>query len=127
MPKKWTAKEEKFLMENYGKIANKDLAERFGVSVKAVANKMYGLRAAALLAPEEPKVEAAEPEVVPIEEPIIPLSTFTKKKARSTSKAKELTEQKEPNRPPEYIPTSFMIMTEEGWKPIKMDKRKIES
>jgi len=127
MPKKWTSEEEKFLLENYGKIANKELSKRFGVSVKAVANKMYGLRAAALLAPEEPKVEAAETEALPVEEPIVPLSTFTKKKARSTSKAKELAEQKEPDGPLEYIPTSFMIMTEEGWKPIKMDKRKIES
>jgi hypothetical protein len=126
MAKKWSPEEEKFLMENYGKIANKELAKRFGVSAKAVANKMYGLRAASLLAPEESKVEVAESETPPAEEPIVPLSSLTKKKARPAAKTKQSSEPKEPEVVLEYIPTSFMIMTEEGWKPIKMDKRKIE-
>jgi transposase len=125
MPKKWTPKEEKFLLKNYGEISNKELAERFGVSTKAVANKAHALKAA-ILPPEKlkPKKKKTSPTV---EETIVPLSTITKKKGKSTAKIRKPSKTEEPEQPPELIPTTMMIMTADGWKPIKIDKRKIQS
>ncbi len=132
MAKKWTADEEKYLMNQYGKIPNKEMAEHFGVSPKAVANKMYSLRVAEEVKPEPPKSKPAKKPAKPkktpaAEETIAPLSSFGKKKSAMVKKARKKEKIVEEEQPPEYIPTSIMIMTEDGWQPIKMDKRKIES
>ena len=133
MAKKWTAAEEKYLMKHYGKVTNKDLAEHFGVTPKAVANKMYSLRAAEDAEPKPPKPKPAKKpakakKAPPKEETIAPLSSFGKKKsstaAKKTRKKEKIVEEEQP---PEYMPTTIMIMMEDGWQPIKMDKRKIKN
>lgn len=161
MAKKWTAKEEQYLMKHYGKIPNKELAEHFGVSPKAVANKMHSLRAAeeietkptktkaskpktAKPKPEKPKStkakptktkptkakpakKPAKPKITPVEEePFTPLSSFGKKKKLPLATSRKKDKVVDENQPPEYIPTTIMIMTEDGWQPIKVDKRKIQ-
>ena len=133
MAKKWTAAEEKYLMKHYGKIPNKELAEHFGVSPKAVANKMYSLRAAEETKPEPPKPKPvkkpAKSKKAPAkEETIAPLSSFGKKKSSTaTKKTRKKEKIVEEELPLEFMPTTIMIMTEDGWQPIKMDKRKINS
>lgn len=46
MAKKWTAAEEKYLLENYGKIPMAELADRFAVTRKAISAKLDKLREA---------------------------------------------------------------------------------
>lgn len=150
MAKKWTAKEEKYLMKHYGKIPNKELAEHFGVSPKAVANKMHSLRAAEKVEDKSPTKtkttkpkttkpkstkakpskatpakKPAKPKKAPEEEPFAPLSSFGKKKKLPLATSRKKEKVVEEDQPPEYIPTTIMIMTEDGWQPIKMDKHKI--
>ena len=127
MAKKWTPKDEKYLIKHYGKKPNAELAEYFDVSAKAVSNKMSSLRKAGLITDDKPKPAKKKPAAPAKKEAITPLSSITKKKTRKTTKTKKTAPKKEPEGPPEYVPTSIMIMTEEGWKPINIDKRKIES
>jgi hypothetical protein len=132
MAKKWTAKEEKYLTKHYGKIPNKELAEHFGVSPKAVANKMYSLRAAEESKPKPPKPKPAKKpaktkKAPPKEETIAPLSSFGKKKQPMMTKKRKKEKPVEQEQPAEYMPTTIMIMTEDGWQPIKMDKRKVKN
>lgn len=44
MAKKWTPSEEKYLLENYGKVPMAELADRFGVTRKAISAKLDKLR-----------------------------------------------------------------------------------
>src|SRR5262245_53097209 len=46
MAKKWTAAEEKYLLENYGKVPMAELADRFAVTRKAISAKLDKLREA---------------------------------------------------------------------------------
>jgi hypothetical protein len=41
--KSWTEEEEKFLLENWGKLPKEELAKRFGVSINAVRKKYQRL------------------------------------------------------------------------------------
>lgn len=129
MAKKWTSEDEKYLFEHYGKVSNKELADHFGVSPKSVANKMSSLRKAGILEPKGAKLERkkAEAKAAPTKADIItPLSAIAKKKTPAPIKAKQTAAKPEPEGPPEYIPTKIMIMTDEGWKPINIDKHKIK-
>ncbi|MEI2810450.1 MAG: HTH domain-containing protein [Nocardioides sp.] len=44
MAKKWTPSEEKYLLKNYGKVPMAELADRFGVTRKAISAKLDKLR-----------------------------------------------------------------------------------
>ena len=126
MAKKWTPEDEKYLIKHYGKTPNPELAEHFGVSVKSIVNKVSSLRKAGQLAVEEQKPSKEKP-AAKKKETITPLSAIAKKTPAREAKPKEVTPPEEPEGPPEYIPSTIMILTEEGWKPIKIDKRKIKS
>jgi hypothetical protein len=129
MAKKWTPKDEKYLIKHYGKTPNPELAEHFGVSVKSIVNKASSLRKAGQLPEDKPKAPKKKTAPSKKKQPITPLSAITKKPRQKTAKAKpkEVTPPKPPEGPPEYIPSTIMILTEDGWKPIKIDKRKIRS
>jgi hypothetical protein len=139
MAKKWTPEEEKYLIKHYGKIPNKELGDHFGVSAKAVANKMYSLRDAEIatatktIKPKPAKKKSVKKKAVkkktqkaPEQDTIVPLSSLSKKKS-AAAKTKTPGKDSAPEEPPEYIPTTIMIMTENGWKPVKIDKRRIKS
>lgn len=129
MAKKWTSDDEKYLIEHYGKVSNKELADHFGVSAKSVANKMSSLRKTGIVEPKKTKPAKKKIKAKtspPKNEVITPLSAIAKKKTPAPTKAKKTAAKSEPEGPPEYIPTKIMIMTDEGWKPINIDKRKIK-
>jgi transposase len=128
MAKKWTPEDEKYLIKHYGKTPNPELAEHFGVSVKSIVNKVSSLRKAGHLPGEVPKSTKRKPrDARKKKETITPLSAITKKARTKPAKRKDDAPPQEPEGPPEYIPSTMMIMTEEGWKAIKVDKRKIKS
>jgi hypothetical protein len=116
MAKKWTPEDEKYLIKHYGKTPNPDLAKHFGVSVKSPVNKASSLRKAGQFPEKKPKAQKKKP-------------AAAKKAPKRAAKPKsgEETPAKVPEGPPEYVPSTIMILTEEGWKPINIDKRKIRS
>ena len=68
MAKKWTEEEERYLEEYYGEVPNKLLAEKFGVSPKAISDKMRSLRKKRGSETEvEPKPQEKEPKEADVE------------------------------------------------------------
>jgi transposase len=127
MAKKWTPEDEKYLIRHYAKTPNPELAEHFGVSVKSIVNKVSSLRKAGQLAVEKQKPSKDKPAAAKKKETITPLPAITKKTPARKTKPKEDAPPDESEGPPELVPSTMMILTEEGWKPIKIDKRKIRS
>jgi len=127
MAKQWTPKDEKYLIKSYGKVPNAELAEHFGVTVKSVINKMSSLRKAGVTTEKKEVKPKPKPAALKKPEVITPLSQITKKRPPKAAKAKKTVKKVEVEDLPELVPTSIMILTEEGWKPINIDKRKIKS
>jgi len=126
MAKIWTPKDEKYLTSHYGKVSNAELAKHFGVTVKSVINKMSSLRKTVPSPAKKPVAKKTKPAAT--KKPgIIPLSQITKRRAPKSPVTKKAAEKPEVEEPPEYVPTGIMILTEDGWKPITIDKRKIKS
>ena len=62
MAKKWTPSEEKYLLDNYGKVPMAELADRFGVTRKAISAKLDKLRQAHGIDPVGARERAAHKE-----------------------------------------------------------------
>ncbi len=60
MPKKWTEEEERYLEKHYGEVPNRVLAEKFGVSPKAISDKMRSIRKKRAMEAETQKVRSEE-------------------------------------------------------------------
>jgi hypothetical protein len=127
MAKKWTPSEEKFLLDNYGKVPMNELAEKFGVTRKAISAKLDKLRAAYGIRPVGAQDRDAEATVVAPAVPKVP--------PRST-RAVHRAQLQRPIKPPPVepldgdafgpkVPSGLFIKTEEGWKPVLLDKEKI--
>ena len=129
--KKWTPDDEQYLITNYGKIPTKQLAEYFGVTPKSIQAKRAALKKAGrdqLITPPPPE---EEPVIAPVtdeaEEEFTPLSKLSKRTTVVKRKAPAVKVEEDVTLPPEYIPTTIMIMTDDGWKPITIDKHRIKS
>ncbi len=128
MAKKWTPSEEKFLLDNYGKVPMNELAERFGVTRKSISAKLDKLRAAYGIKPVASRERGVEP---------LPVSTPAKKAAvkpappARTPRPRKPVQAAPPTEPVDTsafgskVPSGLFIKTDEGWKPILVDKDKI--
>ena len=127
MAKKWTPSEEKFLLDNYGKVPMNELAEKFGVTRKAISAKLDKLRAAYGIRPvgaqeHDAETTAAAPSIPKVP----PRSTRAVHRAQPQSPMKP-----SPVEPVDRdafgpkVPSGLFVKTEEGWKPILLDKEKI--
>jgi biotin operon repressor len=130
MAKKWTPAEEKYLLENYGKVPMAELADRFGVTRKAISAKLDKLRQAHGIDPVGARERAVQktgrlpgqgvrtPQpggAVPRSVPIIDQIKHTQLETLPTS-------------PPEgAVPSGIVIKTEKGWHPVFVDKKRITS
>jgi hypothetical protein len=131
MAKKWTPAEEKFLLDNYGKVPMAELADRFGVTRKAISAKMDKLRQAHGIDPVGARERAAQ--------------KSGKTGAMNASRApqpggavprpiqlldeikKPLGETLEASSPDGAVPSGMVIKTDKGWHPIFVDKKRISS
>jgi len=131
MAKKWTPAEEKFLLDNYGKVPMAELADRFGVTRKAISAKMDKLRQAHGIDPvgareraaqksgkpgmmggtRSPQPGGAVPRPVPIIDAIKHPQVETVESRPSEGK----------------VPSGLVVKTEKGWQPILMERKKISS
>ena len=130
MAKKWTPSEEKFLLDNYGKVPMNELAERFGVTRKSISAKLDKLRATYGIKPVASRERGAEP---------LPVSTPAKKTAVKPAPPVRTPRPRKPVHavPPaepvdtsaygSKVPSGLFVKTEEGWKPILIDKDRVTS
>lgn len=128
MAKKWTPSEEKFLLDNYGKVPMNELAERFGVTRKAISAKLDKLRGAYGITPVGARERGVE-----VPAPAPPVPTIPRRSTPAVRRARpqrpvQPTPPVEPIDTDAYgskVPSGLFIKTEEGWKPILVDKDKI--
>ena len=131
MAKKWTAAEEKFLLENYGKVPMAELADRFGVTRKAISAKMDKLRQAHGIDPVGARERAAHkagrtssaagmrpPQpggAVP--RPVHLIDEIKRPEAREV----------EASAPSGKVQSGMVVKTEKGWQPLFIDKKRVTS
>jgi hypothetical protein len=128
MAKKWTPTEEKFLLENYGKVPMSELAERFGVTRKAISAKLDKLRGAYGIRPVGARDRGPEPKVATPPAPTIPrqsASAVRRPRPLRPILSPPSIESADTAAYGSKVPSGLFIKTEDGWKPILMDREKI--
>jgi len=131
MAKKWTPAEEKYLLDNYGKVPMAELADRFGVTRKAISAKMDKLRQAHGIDPVGARERAAQkagkggsisavraPQPGgAIPRPVAVLDRIKHPGADTLNVPA----------PKDTVPSGLVVKTEKGWHPIFLDKKKVTS
>ena len=128
MAKKWTPSEEKYLLENYGKVPMAELADRFGVTRKAISAKLDKLRqthgidpvGARERATARQRRQAQLNEKVPqnggaIPRKIPPVGVIAHPQVENLPSLE----------PAGFAATSNVVKTAQGWQPLMVSKKKI--
>ncbi len=130
MAKKWTPAEEKYLLENYGKVPMAELADRFGVTRTAISANLDKLRQAHGIDPvgareraiqktgRAPVTGARPPQpggAVP--RPVQLIDQIKHPKADTLNT----------DNPEGKVPSGIVVKTEKGWHPVFLDKKRITS
>jgi hypothetical protein len=128
MAKKWTPAEEKYLLENYGKVPMAELADRFGVTRKAISAKLDKLRQAHGIDPvgarERASQKAGKPAIgggrAPqpggaVPRPIQLIDQIKHPKADTIAA----------DAPAGKVQSGIVVKTEKGWHPVFVDKKRI--
>lgn len=131
MAKKWTPAEEKYLLENYGKVPMAELADRFGVTRKAISAKLDKLRQAHGIDP----VGARERAIQKTGKTPMPSSGRAPQAGGAVPRPIQLIDQiKHPktdtmsaDTPEGKVPAGIVVKTEKGWHPVFVDKKRITS
>jgi len=129
MAKKWTAAEEKFLLDNYGKVPMAELADRFGVTRKAISAKMDKLRQAHGIDPVGARERAAQrtgkPTFIPGVRPPQPGGAVPRPvQLLDQIKPPQMENLNVPS-PEGMVPSGVVIKTDKGWQPVYIDKKRI--
>ena len=128
MAKKWTPSEEKYLLENYGKVPMAELADRFGVTRKAISAKLDKLRQThgidpvgarerasarqrrqAQLNEKVPQTGGANPRKVPL------IGVIAQPQIENVSIVESAT----------MAATTNVVRTEQGWQPLMEEKKRV--
>lgn len=129
MAKKWTAAEEKFLLDNYGKVPMAELADRFGVTRKAISAKMDKLRQAHGIDPVGARERAAQktgkPGVMTGVRPPQPGGAVPRPVTLLDQIKQPQIETLDVPLPDGMVPSGNVIMTDKGWQPVYIDKKRI--
>ena len=130
MAKKWTPAEEKFLLENYGKVPMAELADRFAVTRKAISAKLDKLRQAHGIDPVGARERAMQK---PGKPPVV--NTRSPQPGGAVPRPIQLIDQiKHPktenlpaDTPEGKVPAGIVVKTDKGWHPVFVDKKRITS
>jgi biotin operon repressor len=130
MAKKWTPAEEKYLLENYGKVPMAELADRFGVTRKAISAKLDKLRQAHGIDPVGARERAIQKTGKPVMSGARPPQP-----GGAVPRTMQLIDQiKHPKvdtlpteAPAGKIPSGIVVKTDKGWHPVYIDKKRITS
>lgn len=128
MAKKWTPSEEKYLLENYGKVPMAELADRFGVTRKAISAKLDKLRQVHGIDPVGARERASVRQrrhstgndrvpqpggAVPRKIPPVGIIVHPQIENLSVSEPSGLSA------------TSNVVKTDQGWHPVMVSKKRI--
>jgi hypothetical protein len=131
MAKKWTPAEEKFLLDNYGKVPMAELADRFGVTRKAISAKMDKLRQAHGIDPVGARERAAQKSgktgVMSASRSPLAGGAVPRPIQLLDEIKKPVGETLEASSPDGAVPSGMVVKTEKGWHPIFVDKKRISS
>jgi hypothetical protein len=131
MAKKWTPAEEKYLLDNYGKVPMAELADRFGVTRKAISAKMDKLRQAHGIDPVGARERAAQktgkPGAMPGVRPPQPGGAVPRPVPILDQLKEPQMETIESAVPEGMVASGVVIKTENGWQPLFVDKRRVTS
>ena len=132
MPRKWSKEDEEFLLENREILTRKELAEKFEVTPKAVGDKLRKLlKTTEKKQLSDEKAEDADDKAPDSETDLT--ETKEKKTAEETVEAEETVDQKAYLKKgmerlagsDKMVETSIKMVTDEGLKPIKINRKKI--
>ena len=131
MAKKWTPAEEKFLLDNYGKVPMAELADRFGVTRKAISAKMDKLRQAHGIDPVGARERAAQKSgktgVMTSSRAPLPGGAVPRPIQMMDEIKKPGVETLEAPSPDGAVSSGMVVKTDKGWHPIFIDKKRISS
>ncbi|MDZ7262203.1 MAG: hypothetical protein ONB05_08880 [candidate division KSB1 bacterium] len=120
MAKTWSKEEEQFLSENYEKMSNIELAEKFGVTPKAISHKMKRLRERT----EEEQQQERKSDSKTFENATTAEDDDQESLLRIQPGEKTV---QIDGKKVVLVSTGYMIKTEDGWAPVMMRKSKISS
>ncbi|MFZ5433543.1 MAG: hypothetical protein ACOZB3_07205 [Calditrichota bacterium] len=131
MAKKWTPAEEKYLLDNYGKVPMAELADRFGVTRKAISAKMDKLRQAHGIDPVGARERAAHKTgksgtISGIRPPQPGGAVPRPVQILDEIKSPDITVI-DSQAPTGKVPSGMIIKTDKGWQPLFVDKKRITS
>jgi hypothetical protein len=133
MAKKWTPAEEKYLLENYGKVPMAELADRFGVTRKAISAKLDKLREAHGIDPVGARERAQQksggrPSLSASgHKPPTPGGAIPRPVALIDAIKHPQIETLEAEPPTGKVISGNVIKTDKGWQPIFVDKSRVSS
>lgn len=134
MAKKWTAAEEKYLLENYGKVPMAELADRFAVTRKAISAKLDKLREAYGIDPvgarERLQAKIGKPTTVSPSghRPPAPGGAFPRPiQLIDAIKHPQADQVVSPQPPAGQVFTGNYVKTDKGWQPIYTKKEHVKS
>ena len=131
MAKKWTPAEEKFLLDNYGKVPMAELADRFGVTRKAISAKMDKLRQAHGIDPVGARERAAQksgkPGMMGGTRPPQPGGAVPRPVPIIDEIKHPHVETVEAHPGEDKVSSGLVIKTEKGWQPVLLDRKKVQS
>jgi hypothetical protein len=128
MAKKWTPSEEKFLLDNYGKVPMAELADKFGVTRKAISAKLDKLRQTHGIDPVGARERAAQKTgkpAIPGSPPPAPGGAIPRPLPKREELRAPQTEVLDTQAPANKIASGMAVKTEKGWHPLYVDKKKI--
>ncbi|MBU0509381.1 hypothetical protein KKH27_11170 [bacterium] len=131
MAKKWTPAEEKYLLDNYGKVPMAELADRFGVTRKAISAKMDKLRQTHGIDPvgarERAAHKAGRSGTSPGLRPPQPGGAVPRPVQIIDEIKHPDVERVAASPPGGKIDSGMVVKTEKGWQPLFIDKKRIGS
>jgi hypothetical protein len=128
MAKKWTPSEEKFLLENYGKVPMADLADKFGVTRKAISAKLDKLRQVHGIDPVGARERAAQKSskpATPGAPPPAPGGAVPRPLPRREELRSPHVETLNTEPPADKVSSGMVVKTDKGWHPLFVDKKKV--
>jgi hypothetical protein len=130
MAKKWTPSEEKFLLDNYGKVPMAELADKFGVTRKAISAKLDKLRQAHGIDPVGARERAAQKTgrpSVPGSPPPSPGGAIPRPLPKREELKVPRLETLESPPPANMVASGMVVKTEKGWHPLFVEKKKVSN
>lgn len=123
-PRRWTEEDENFLLQHYEDLGPDVMAEHFGISRVQVQQKYTTIREKRRPVLRIPRTMGKAPDRSLVDQtrrrkPVTPKVSMSMPVLRQKDK-------EEAQEPEGTVPTHLMMMTEDGWKPIEIQRKKIK-